>query len=105
MLPWWGWLVFWCVLLLGSTLWLGVLARGVWRRVKDLGGEVERASGLVAALEARVDEPGEVEPPPRTAATQPPHRMREEYREQRAQQVAQRRVRRARRMPPWARVE
>lgn len=104
MLPWWGWLVLWGVLLVGSTLWLGVLARGVWRRVKVLGGEVERASGLVAALEARVEEPGEVAPPP-TAATQPPHRMREEYREQWARQLAQRRVRRARRMPPWARVE
>lgn len=104
MLPWWGWLVFWVVLLVGSAVWLGVLARGVWLRVKALGTEVERAGELVAAIEARVDELSEVEPP-RPAATQPPHRMREEYREQRARQVADRRVRRAQRMPPWARVE
>lgn len=104
MLPWWGWLVFWVVLLLGSAAWIGLRARDVWRRVNVLGGEVERASELVAALEARVDELAEVDPP-RTAATQPPHRMRAEHREQRAQQVADRRLRRARRLPPWARVE
>ena len=104
MLPWWGWLLFWTVLVVGSAVWLGVLGRDVWRRAQALGAEVSRASELVAALEARVDELSEVEPPP-IAVTQPPHRMREEYRDQRERRLTQRRARRAGRLPPWARVD
>ena len=104
MLPWWGWLVFWALLVAGSVVWLGVLGRDVWRSAKALGAEVSRASELVAALEARVDEPSEVEPPP-IAVTQPPHRVRDEYREQRDRRLVDRRARRAERRPPWARVD
>ena len=104
MLPWWGWVILWTVLVAGSTLWLGILVRDVWGRSKALGREVTRASELVAALEARVDELSEVDPPP-IAVTQPPHRVREEYREQRARRLTDRRARRAERLPPWARVD
>lgn len=104
MLPWWGWLLFWTVLVVASALWLGVLGRDVWRRAQALGAEVSRASELVAALEARADELSEVEPPP-IAVTRPPHRVREEYREQRERRLTQRRARRAERLPPWARVD
>ena len=64
MLPWWGWVILWTVLVAASTLWLGVLVRDVWGRSKALGREVTRASELVAALEARVDELSEVDPHP-----------------------------------------
>lgn len=104
MLPWWGWLLFWAVLVVASAVWLGVLGRDVWRRAQALGAEVSRASVLVAALEARADELSEVEPPP-IAVTQPPHRVREEYRVQRERRLTQRRARRAERLPPWARVD
>ncbi len=85
-------------------MWLFVLSRRVWGKTKVLTRELSRASGLVAELESRVDELREAEPAP-TAVTQPPSRLREEYRAQRAEQAAARRSRRADRMPPWARVE
>jgi hypothetical protein len=103
-LPWWGWLVFWAVLVGGSVLWLALLMRRVWEKARALGVEVSRASALVAALESAADELSEVEPTP-TAVTQPPHRLREEYREQQARRRAERRSRQAQRMPPWARVD
>jgi hypothetical protein len=103
-LPWWGWLLFWVVLVGGSALWLGLLVRDVWRRAGALGTEVSRVSGMVAALEARADVLREVDLGP-VAATQPPHGMRAEYRAQRARQRAERRSRRAERLPPWARVD
>ena len=103
MLPWWGWVLLWLVLLLGSAAYLGLRARRVWGSTKGLGREVQRASELVAELEARADELRDVEPDP-TAVTQPPHRMRAQYREQRASAKAARDARRADRLPPWARV-
>ena len=91
------------VLLLGSAAFLGVRAWRVWGSTKGLGSEVQRAGALVAELEARADELRDVEPCP-TAVTQPPHRMRAQYREQRAAAKAARHARRADRLPPWARV-
>jgi hypothetical protein len=93
----------WLVLLLGAATYLGLRARRVWGSTKGLGREVQRASELVAELEARADELRDVEPGP-TAVTQPPHRMRAQYREQRASAKAARDARRADRLPPWARV-
>jgi hypothetical protein len=103
-LPWWGWVLLWVGLFAGAAVWIGVLARRTWRSAAALGREVSRAGAMVEALEARVDELQDLDPPP-TAVTQPPHRLREEYREERARQVAARRVRRAGRTPPWARVD
>ena len=102
-MPWWGWLLFWTVLVVASVLWLGVLGRDTWRRARALGAEVSRASEMVAALEARVNELSEVEPP--IAVTRPPHLVREEYREERERRLTHRRARRAERLPPWARVD
>ena len=103
MLPWWGWVLLWVVLLLGSAALLGWRAWLVWGKTKVLGREVQRASELVAALESRADELRDLEQP-RTAVTQPVHRMRAEYRGQRASTKAARRARRTDRLPPWARV-
>ena len=104
MLPWWGWVLSWLVLLLGAAAYLGLRARRVWGSTKGLGREVQRAGELVAELEARADELRDAEHDP-TAVTQPPHRMRAQYREQRASSKAARDARRADRLPPWARVD
>ena len=103
MLPWWGWVLFWVVLLAGSAAYLGGgpgRCGGVPRRS---AARCSARATLVAELEARADELRDVDPPP-TAVTQPPHRMRAQYREQRASAKAARHVRRADRLPPWARV-
>jgi len=93
----------WVVLLLGSAALLGWRAWLVWGKTKVLGREVQRASELVAALESRADELRDLDPT-LIAVIQPAHRMRAQYREQRASAKAARHVRRADRLPPWARV-
>jgi len=93
----------WVVLLLGSAAFLGWRAWLVWGKTKGLGREVQRASELVAELESRADELRDVDPA-LIAVIQPTHRMRAQYREQRASAKAARHVRRADRLPPWARV-
>ena len=103
MLPWWGWVLLWVVLLLGSAALLGWRAWLVWGKTKVLAREVQRASELVAALESRADELRDLDPT-LIAVIQPTHRMRAQYREQRASAKAARHVRRADRLPPWARV-
>ena len=103
MLPWWGWVLLWVVLLLGSAALLGWRAWLVWGKTKLLGREAQRASDLVAALESRADELRDVDPA-LIAVIQPTHRMRAQYREQRAAARAARHVRRTDRLPPWARV-
>ena len=103
MLPWWGWVLLWAVLLVGASAHLGWRARLVWGRATVLAREVQRASELVAELESRADELGDLEPA-LVAVTQPTHRMRAHYRTQRASTKAARRARRTDRLPPWARV-
>ena len=103
MLPWWGWVLFWVVLLAASAGFLGWRAWLVWGKTRVLGREVQRASELVAALESRADELREVDPD-LIAAIHLAHRMRAQYRKQRAFAKAARHVRRADRLPPWARV-
>ncbi len=103
MLPWWGWVVLWAGLLVLAGVVLGRRAWGLWGSTRALGREVQRATALVAELEARADLLRDVETP-LPAVTQPIHRMRAQYREQRATALAARRTRRAERMPPWARV-
>ncbi len=109
MLPWWGWVVVWVVLLAGSAAWLGILARRVWASTAALAAEVERAGVLVAELEERVDRAERADrvdeladgPP---AAVRDPREVRAERRALRAVHAAERRARRSERLPPWARV-
>ena len=107
MLPWWGWALLWLALVLGSVALLAWRAWLVWGKTKRLGREVQQAGELVARVEARVearaDELRGADPAP-VAVTQPPHRLREEYRRQRATAKAARHIRRTDRLPPWARV-
>lgn len=104
MLPWWGWVLLWVLLLAASGALLFVRSRRTWRSAKGLTTELSRASALLAELEHRADELRELEPAP-TAVTQDPSSLRAQYREQRAEQAGARRTRRAERMPRWARVE
>jgi len=102
-LPWWGWVIVWVVLLLGAAGVLGWLSWRVWGKARLLMAELERASAALAELEARVGEFDDTVPPP-TAVTQDPSRLREEHRAQRDAASAERAKRRAERLPPWARV-
>lgn len=104
MFTWWGWVLVWTVLLVGSAVLLGLRGWKVWGSVKGLGREVDRASALIAELEARADELRDLDPPP-PAVTQPPRRVRAEYREGKAATRAARNARRAEHLPPWARVD
>ena len=103
MLPWWGWVLLWVGLLIGSAVFLGRRARLVWGRTTALMSEVQRAGRIVAELERRADELRDIDPA-LVAVTQPTHRMRAQYRDQRASTKAARRARRTDRLPPWARV-
>ena len=102
-LPWWGWLLLWAVLVVGGGAWVAVLGRRTWRSARALGEEVARAGALVAELEARLDEARDL-PMERPAVLQDPRMVREEHRRQRAESKAARRARRMDRRPPWARV-
>jgi hypothetical protein len=103
MLPWWGWVAFWTLLVAGSAAWLGVLMWRVWGSTTALAAEVERAGALVAELEEHADRLRVPEEPP-LAVIRDPREVRAQRRAQRAEQAAARRARRAERLPPWARV-
>lgn len=103
MLPWWGWLALWTVLLASSGLVLWRRGRGVWHSLRALGTEVERSGRLLDELEAVAGRARPAEEP--LAVIRPPHRVRAEYRAQREAARAERAERRARRRPPWARVD
>jgi hypothetical protein len=103
-LPWWGWVLLWVVLLLASGAYLVRCGRAVWGSLRRLGKEVERAGAMVAALEQRTEELRDLERPA-AAVTRPVAEVRAQYRRQRATAAQERRARRARRLPSWARVD
>ena len=103
MLPWWGWVMVWLLLLVGGAAWVGVLSRRVWGKTKVLAAEVQRAGALVAELEARAGELRELDDP-FPAVLRDPRDVRAEGRALRREQRAARRQRRTERLPPWARV-
>ncbi|MBM6399641.1 hypothetical protein [Phycicoccus sonneratiae] len=104
MLPWWGWVLLWAVVLVGGGLLVGLRALRTWRSAKALTAELGRAGELVAALEEAAHRAHDPDAP-LTAVTQDPHRLREEHRRETAARAADRAARRAERMPPWARVD
>ena len=105
MLPWWGWVVLWVLLLVGSAVWLGALSRRVWVSATALATEAERAGALVAELEDRTERHRRPEPEHRPPdAVRDPREVRAERRALRARHREARRARRGERLPPWARV-
>ncbi len=103
MLPWWGWVLLWVLLVLGGAVLVGLRARATWRSLRALTAELGRAGRLVEELEQAAARQPDPEPPV-TAVLQDPHSLREEHRRERARQADARRTRNAERMPPWARV-
>ncbi|MBR7742302.1 hypothetical protein KC207_03215 [Phycicoccus sp. BSK3Z-2] len=104
MLPWWGWLLLWSVLVLGGGVVVFLRLRSLWRSVRALSAEVSRAGRVVAELEAALERSPAVHPPD-TAVAQAPRTLLRQYRSERARQRADRSARRAARMPAWARVD
>ena len=102
MLPWWGWVLLWAVLVLGGALLVGLRARATWRSLKSLTAELGRAGSLLVELEEAVATHRELAQPV-PAVLEDPHRLREEHRRRREARVAERTARRAERTPPWAR--
>jgi hypothetical protein len=105
MLPWWGWLLLWGVLVVGGATWIGLRARTTWRIATALTAEVDRAGRLVAEALADPTEPHEDIVAMTPALAQDPREVRELYRRHRVAAAERRRVRRAARRPPWARVD
>ena len=65
MLPWWGWVLLWVVLLLGSAVFLGWRAWLVWGQHQ--GARRARCSGRASSWpssRARADELRDLEPGP-----------------------------------------
>jgi hypothetical protein len=105
MLPWWGWVVLWVLLLATAGLVVGVRGRRVWRSLTALGRDVEQAGALVGELESAASRVREPDDDTRPAVTRDPRELRAAYREPRAATAADRSRRRAARRPPWARVD
>ena len=103
MLPWWGWLLLWVVLLVGGAVLVGFRVRTTWHSVRALSAELSRSGRLLAELETVTTRSAQRHPPV-TAVTQDPHRMWAQYRQGRRAARADRAERRARRRPPWARA-
>lgn len=104
MLPWWGWVLLWAVLVLGGALLLLVLGRRTWGRFRALTAEVGRLERLSAAVEAEVATPNLAPPPPpRLDVFTPVHEVRVARDRTRTTLREARRARRAERLPGWAR--
>ena len=98
----WWWVLIWVLLVVIAAVYLGVRAWGVWGQVKELTGEVSRASSTLSALETQVDRLAEHRPAPVPDVLGDPRRLRREREATRAALRAQRRARLAARRPGWA---
>lgn len=58
MLPWWGWVLVWVVILVGGAALIAWLGWRVWGKVKALGREIADAERAADALQAQVDRIG-----------------------------------------------
>lgn len=104
MLPWWGWVLIWAVIVLGGAAWIAVLVRRAWRSLKALNAELGRASALAGAIEREASTANVTEPsPPRLAVFMTPAQAARERTEVRTSLRTERQARRAARLPGWAR--
>lgn len=104
-LPWWGWVLVWVVLVVGGAALLAWLGWGVWRKVKLLTKDLGEAERTVAALRAqkRRLEDAAGDAPPELAVFADATELRRRHAEQRADQREERRRRARERRPGWAR--
>lgn len=105
MLPWWGWVLLWVVLLAGGAALVGWRAWRVWGRFKALGAEVADAERTAAALRSRVVRveaaSGAIEE--QLAVFRDPESVRRERLEVRDSLRQKRRAAARERRPGWAR--
>jgi hypothetical protein len=104
MLPWWGWVLLWAVIVLGGALLLWLLVRRTWRSFRALTVELGRAGALVGAVESEAATPNLTPPtPPRLDVFTSPAQAARERHEVRATLRRERQERREARLPGWAR--
>lgn len=106
MLPWWGWVLLWVVLVVGGLGVCALLARRVWGRARALLRELGDAERLVGALETRTDRiRAEVATTPVDLAIfSDPAQVGAARRATRRTVADERAVRREERLPGWART-
>ncbi|WP_270888027.1 hypothetical protein [Pedococcus sp. 5OH_020] len=97
----WWWVLIWALLVVVSAAYLGSRAWATWGRLRELGAEVHRASGMVAALQVEVERLGEQAPEPDIFGD--PRALRREREATRASLRRRRRARAAAGRPAWAR--
>jgi hypothetical protein len=101
-LPWWGWVLLWVVLVAGAAVLLFVLGRRTWRSARALQTEIARAAALVGELESRIEELTPAAPEPIDVIREP-RAVIEAFQEVRQESRDRRRARHEARRPPWAR--
>lgn len=104
MLPWWGWVLVFVVIVLGGALLLWVLGRRAWRSFRALTAELGRAGALAGAIEAEAATPNRNPPtPPRLDVFGSPAQAARERHEVRTALWTEKQARREARLPGWAR--
>lgn len=105
MLPWWGWLLVWVVLVLGGAALVAWRGWVVWGKVKALGRAAADAQRTAAALQAQVRriEADSAAMSGELAVFRDPESVRRERVEVRDALRERRRARAKERRPGWAR--
>lgn len=98
------WILIWIVLVVLAALYLWSKGRATWRRTKDLGTEIAEASARLEAVQAQVDRIGETTGAiQKLAVFEDPVQVRAERQTTRRALQEERRARRNRNLPTWAR--
>jgi hypothetical protein len=104
-LPWWGWVLVWVVLIVGGAALVVWRGWRVWGRVKALGRDVAEAQRTAAALQSQVEriEENSAAPSGDLAVFRDPEAVRKERVEVRGALKKERLARAEARRPGWAR--
>lgn len=98
------WILIWVVLVAIAVLYLWSRARVTWRGTTALGSELAAASDRLAAVQAQVERIGEsTDAIQKLAVFEHPVELRAERQATRRTLQEQRRARRSRNLPTWAR--
>ncbi|WP_295692477.1 hypothetical protein [Lapillicoccus sp.] len=98
------WILVWVVLIVLGALYIWSKGRVTWRQTKALGSEIAEASERLGAVQAQVDRLGEsTDAIQKLAVFEDPGRVRAERQTTRRTLQEERRARRNRNLPTWAR--
>ena len=98
------WILVWIVLIALGAAHLWAKGRVTWRKTTALGSELGAASERLAAVQAQVDRLGEsTDAIPKLAVFEDPGEIRAERQTTRRALQEERRARRIRNLPTWAR--